>query len=93
MSGTKWGGTESKRLSDLVKQEFGYLCHLCLKEISEDNFTVDHVIPRSKGGTNAIENLRPAHGKPCNFARGDKPIEMYRASITDETNWFLSLDA
>lgn len=88
----RWGGSESKRLRDLVKQEYGYLCHLCLTEIEdEDNYTADHVIPRSKGGTNAIENLRPAHGSPCNFERGDKPIEVYRASHTDNRAWFQGL--
>ena len=95
MSGA-WGGSKSQRLSELVKQEYGYLCHLCLREIAEDNYSVDHIIPRSKGGTDAIENLRPAHGKReghCagNFARGDRSIEAYRATQTDVRAWFLSL--
>lgn len=89
----RWGGTESKRLIALVKQEYGYLCHLCLKEIvREDEYSADHVIPRSKGGDNSIENLRPAH-RHCNSARQDRPIEMYRASVTDERRWFLNLAA
>ncbi|WP_431229321.1 HNH endonuclease [Paenarthrobacter nicotinovorans] len=91
-----WGGSKSQRLSELVKQEYGWTCHLCLREISEDNYSVDHIIVRSKGGTDAIENLRPAHGKRdgiCagNYARGDKPIEQFRASQTDSRAWFLSL--
>lgn len=95
----QWGTRESRRLSDLVKQEYGYLCHLCLTEISEDNYSVDHIIPRNKGGLNDIENLRPAHGKKVegicdgNFARGDKSIELYRAEHTNQLKWFEDLEA
>ena len=40
--------------------------------------TVDHILPVSKGGTAALENLRPAHRK-CNSARGDKLAVRYAA--------------
>jgi 5-methylcytosine-specific restriction endonuclease McrA len=87
-----WGGSGVAKLTAMVKAEYGYLCHLCLKEITdESNYTVDHVIPRSKGGDNSIENLRPAHGTPCNYSRGNRSIEEYRASRTDETGWFFQL--
>jgi 5-methylcytosine-specific restriction endonuclease McrA len=33
--------------------------------------TADHITPRSQGGTNQIDNLRPAC-HPCNSARGAK---------------------
>ncbi|MFJ8152239.1 HNH endonuclease [Streptomyces sp. NPDC094468] len=33
--------------------------------------TADHIVPLSRGGTNDIENLRPACG-PCNFSRGNR---------------------
>ncbi|MCX4400643.1 HNH endonuclease [Streptomyces sp. NBC_01764] len=33
--------------------------------------TADHIIPLSKGGTNDIENLRPACGR-CNSSRGNR---------------------
>lgn len=94
-----WGGREARGLSDLVKAEYGYLCHLCLTPIAEDNYTVDHIIPRNKGGLHNIENLRPAHGKKVegicdgNFARGDKDIALYRAEHTNELNWFAKLEA
>ena len=34
--------------------------------------TADHVTPVSRGGTSALDNLRPAH-RSCNFARGNRP--------------------
>lgn len=35
--------------------------------------TVDHVVPLSRGGTNSLDNLRPAHRK-CNSARGVRDV-------------------
>lgn len=32
--------------------------------------TLDHVIPKSRGGTAALSNLKLAHGR-CNLARGN----------------------
>ena len=36
---------------------------------SRSNLTVDHVIPRSKGGSDSLENLRAACQR-CNYGRG-----------------------
>lgn len=35
--------------------------------------TFDHIVPRSQGGTDKIDNLRLAHAK-CNWERGNDPI-------------------
>lgn len=37
-------------------------CHLCGHGQADE---IDHVIPRSQGGTHADSNLRPIHGAPC----------------------------
>ena len=58
-------------------------CHLCEKKIDLDlpsmnrlGFTFDHVIPVSKGGTNDLQNIRPAH-RSCNSARGNRgPVQL-----------------
>lgn len=42
------------------------ICWLCGESGAD---TADHVIPRSRGGSNAVENLRPAH-LGCNLAAG-----------------------
>jgi hypothetical protein len=39
--------------------------------------TVDHVVPRSEGGANDLENLLPACG-PCNRKRTETPSERKR---------------
>lgn len=49
----------------------GETCWLCLEPIS-GKLTLDHVKPKSKGGTAAVSNLRPAHFD-CNQKRGNGP--------------------
>ena len=56
-------------------------CWLCGKPITEQNdYTLDHVVPLSQGGTNALENLKPAHGRrrpdcPGNYGRQNKQVK------------------
>lgn len=38
----------------------GTACWLCGVDLTMDTATLDHVIPRSKGGTFALDNLRLA---------------------------------
>ncbi|WP_144121135.1 HNH endonuclease [Catellatospora sichuanensis] len=45
------------------------LCWLCNRYGSD---TADHIIPLSRGGSNKLSNLRPAH-KSCNSRRGNRP--------------------
>lgn len=41
---------------------------------NENGFaTFDHIVPRSKGGPNALTNLKLAH-KRCNGKRGNAPL-------------------
>ena len=88
----KW----SKKLSDSVVREYGAICHLCGEQINlqdvENGLSVDHVIPRSKGGTDSLENLRPSH-KRCNFRRQDLDMSVWRAQTTDEISWWRGLPA
>ncbi len=43
-----------------------------------NRLTLDHVIPVSKGGTNALNNLALACGR-CNRRRGPMPVEEWLA--------------
>jgi 5-methylcytosine-specific restriction endonuclease McrA len=45
-------------------------------------FTMDHIIPRAKGGCNDQRNLTGAC-RPCNEARGDMPLDEFIESLGD----------
>jgi hypothetical protein len=72
-------------------------CHLCTEPITEPSepgaagsergwwtFTWDHVIPKSLGGSDDDDNLRPAH-LVCNIRRKNTPLATWRASRRWET--------
>lgn len=47
------------------------LCHLCGKPVARESMSLDHVVPRSHGGTNDVANLRCAH-LHCNQRRQNR---------------------
>lgn len=51
-----------------------YRCQYCGIHASKRELTIDHVVPRSKGGTTVWENVVSACG-PCNRRKGDRPLE------------------
>lgn len=63
-----------------VFDNWGYNCHLCGEAINfdaprqcgkpgwETGLHIDHVVPLSKGGTDTLDNVRPAHGQ-CNIIK------------------------
>lgn len=51
-----------------------YTCQYCGRKMSAKSLTLDHVIPRSKGGSSKWENL-VACCKPCNTRKDDKTPE------------------
>jgi 5-methylcytosine-specific restriction endonuclease McrA len=58
----------------------GDVCHLCrghldFRAAEDDPWmpTLDHVVPVSQGGTNALSNLRLAH-RCCNSERGNTSL-------------------
>lgn len=53
-------------------------CALCGNTISlngnksnKGSISVDHIIPRSKGGSDRVANLQPTHNS-CNWSKGNK---------------------
>lgn len=53
----------------LVRRD-GAVCGICRDPISNfKDITLDHIVPRSKGGVDSIENLQLAH-QSCNQAKG-----------------------
>lgn len=75
MGSSLWGGRYALRKTGETLARWGRQCHLCRQPGAT---TADHLLPRSKGGSDDVEtNLRPAHYS-CNSARGD----------TDLAEWF-----
>lgn len=49
---------------------YGNVCQICKNKFKTKDLTFDHVIPKSKGGTNDDVNLIPVCG-PCNKLKAD----------------------
>jgi 5-methylcytosine-specific restriction endonuclease McrA len=68
----------SRLSADRVLQTYGADCSICGQTINLDiprtskmGLTVDHLVPLSRGGSDDIENLRPAHWI-CNIKKSNK---------------------
>ena len=65
---------KERRLAIYLRDKFTCLgCGADLHEASPNEITLDHVRPRSKGGTNDSHNLYTCC-KSCNSSRQDKPL-------------------
>lgn len=72
----------------LVQSKTNSKCAYCgIDLLSLDNFnsTIDHIIPKSKGGRENIDNLLPCC-RTCNTSKGKKSIEQYRFWVTCKRN-------
>lgn len=68
--------TGNVNIKDVVFKMYGKKCLACG---SEENISLDHIIPIHKKGTNTIDNLQPLC-KSCNSKKGTKIID-YRKEI------------
>ena len=72
--------------TDQVVEKYGDMCHLCSEKIDMGaprnigggdgwrlGLHLDHVIPISKGGSDTVDNVRPAHAI-CNLTKSNKDI-------------------
>lgn len=53
-----------------LSKEFGNCCFWCGKSMSIGKLTIEHLRPKSRGGSNSLENLRLAC-LTCNRSRGN----------------------
>jgi 5-methylcytosine-specific restriction endonuclease McrA len=70
-----WAGRYVGKIRALVIATYGDTCCHCGKPGAR---SVEHVIPRAHGGTDALSNLLPAH-LGCNLERGTRPMAGYQA--------------
>ena len=57
-------------------------CFICGSIIEDDDFTIDHIVPISKGGTNSLDNLAPVHIW-CNQMKGNMLKDEFTNKIAD----------
>lgn len=53
----------------LLQNQKGF-CALCFEPLTLEKVNVDHIIPKSLGGTNTLDNLQAVHRK-CNWWKGN----------------------
>lgn len=74
----KIGLGEKKR--NFLYAKYDKVCQLCQRKVEYKDISCDHIIPRSKGGSNAKSNLQLTHTW-CNTIKGDSledhPPEYY----------------
>lgn len=73
------GATRSLRRKAQIAERDQWVCQLCLQDVDQRlraphpwSATVDHVIPKSEGGTMRLDNLQLAH-RVCNQQRHNGP--------------------
>ena len=64
------------KLADL----FGWQCYWCECDLSIEGSTLDHLIPKSRGGSNSLENLRLTC-RSCNQSRGNSLYPLKNFSL------------
>ena len=68
----KWRAPRFRRTTMFLRDN--WTCQFCGKKITQSLLTVDHVVPRSKGGKTSWKNCVAAC-KPCNKRKANKTIE------------------
>lgn len=61
---------QRKSKKQQLLKEYGAFCCYCHRNLPESKLTLEHLKPRSRGGSNSLENLRLACFE-CNNGRGD----------------------
>ena len=65
-------------------------CVGCHTHMEIQHFDIDHIIPRSKGGTDSMDNLQLLCGN-CNSVKGDRPMDYLRSIINQREQQKLQL--
>ena len=83
-------GRKNQKLREQVFNYYGTVCWLCGHDGAD---TIDHLVMVSHGGSNDLENLRPAHGRKSEFCvgnfsrkRGNKALKRTRKETPLTTN-------
>jgi 5-methylcytosine-specific restriction endonuclease McrA len=80
-------GRQRRRITRLVYERDGGVCSLCHRPVALADASVDHVVPQSKGGTSALDNLALAHRR-CNYSKGNRVVPTAANVSHDGLAWF-----
>jgi 5-methylcytosine-specific restriction endonuclease McrA len=69
--------------AQLVK-EYGSRCWWCGRCLPEEELNLEHLKPKSRGGSNSLENLRLA-GFSCNRSRGNSLYPPQQCSYLNQS--------
>ncbi|WP_448572860.1 HNH endonuclease [Trichothermofontia sp.] len=75
---------QKRSKKDQLIREYGSCCWWCRKQLPADTLTLDHLKPKSKGGSNSLENLRLSCFQ-CNNSRGNSlypPRQLFTPAIS-----------
>jgi len=82
--------TDPQKRMEILKRE-DYKCFYCLRELQRDNFYLDHLLPRSKGGQNYKSNLvascRTCNTKKNTFEPSKSLLQNYRGSLLTQEEY------
>lgn len=90
--GKAWTGRHAQQAKAYCQRVYGFTCWLCGRPIDPDDYSVDHIIERSKDAslTWDPDNWRPAHGRkhvewgcPGNYGRSGRRTPMVRPWVAD----------
>ena len=59
------------------------ICQGCKLQFNYHNLTIDHIIPKDKGGGDNIENLQLLCGH-CNSVKGNRPMEVLLLALKEK---------
>lgn len=80
--GTKW-------LKNEIKKRDKYCCYICGRLLNDNEITLDHIVPKSKGGKDTFDNLATCCFY-CNNLKADMSLEEFKFYIELlKFQWFL----
>lgn len=65
---------------DFVHKRDNYTCYYCGEKFERNELHIDHIIPKSKGGKDILENFVSACIK-CNLIKGNLSVSEFIARI------------
>jgi|SRR5579872_2206610 len=74
--GRRLPSTDWEVVRSIVFERDGHICTYCG---SDNSLEGDHIVPLSRGGSNAFDNLATAC-RPCNLAKGPKTPQEWQAA-------------